>query len=290
MSESTDNAAPEVEKTEPCKMNVKFLSLPFGDLLHEIRKNPQKMFVFEGTTSIRQYWTAFMLIVLPALFLWAFFTAIAVFTTVDWTTAFGNYANILIAGAVLVFLPVMVRRTREIGIPAITPVVLVGGCLLLPLFAATCGVYFLLAGVIALGCISAKKSTNAIITEKYMFPTWMLFAIVIAGLMISSARLTLCSLSWKLQFAMYVDEIKAESQMNSCIANLKAIQGAKEQALMAGKSFAEMSDLVGPDKYLRTMPKCPSGGTYTVGGANMNPTCNCVDPRYPHVLPTVSIK
>jgi len=79
---------------------------------------------------------------------------------------------------------------------------------------------------------------------------------------------------------------RKQSQMNACIANLKQIDGAKEQSLLAGGGIAS-ADLFGADKYIKVEPKCPSQPTvsYTLGAANVNPTCTFVDASYPHELP-----
>jgi len=75
------------------------------------------------------------------------------------------------------------------------------------------------------------------------------------------------------------------SQMNACIANLKQIQGAKEQALLANQGILA-TDLYGATKYIKVEPKCPAGGEYDIGGEDANPSCTLAsDAEYPHVLP-----
>ncbi|HQL51128.1 MAG TPA: prepilin-type N-terminal cleavage/methylation domain-containing protein [Kiritimatiellia bacterium] len=76
------------------------------------------------------------------------------------------------------------------------------------------------------------------------------------------------------------------SQMNACIANLKQIQSAKEQSLIAGGGLAE-TDLFGATKYIKVEPRCPSQPTvaYTIGDADTDPTCSFSDTDYPHKLP-----
>ncbi len=34
------------------------------------------------------------------------------------------------------------------------------------------------------------------------------------------------------------------------------------------------ADLYGPGKYLRSEPRCPADGTYTIGSVNTPPTCS----------------
>ena len=79
---------------------------------------------------------------------------------------------------------------------------------------------------------------------------------------------------------------RKESQKNACIANLKQIQGAKEQSLLAGGGLAD-SDLFGADKYIKVAPTCPATkGVYVIGAADVNPTCpNPGEAPYIHVLP-----
>ena len=62
------------------------------------------------------------------------------------------------------------------------------------------------------------------------------------------------------------------SQQNACIANLKQIQGAKEQSLISGGGVTD-TDLYGPTKFIKAKPVCPGGGNYTTGDATTDPTC-----------------
>ena len=71
---------------------------------------------------------------------------------------------------------------------------------------------------------------------------------------------------------------RESSRRNTCIANLKQVDSAKEQWAMdqrknAGDACA-MTDLVGTAAYLKATPVCPSGGTYTVAVVGTNPTCS----------------
>ena len=77
------------------------------------------------------------------------------------------------------------------------------------------------------------------------------------------------------------------SQMNACIANLKQIQSAKEQSLMAGGGI-ESGDLFGPTKYIKVEPHCPAqpAKAYTIGDADTDPTGDYSDADYPHALPS----
>jgi prepilin-type N-terminal cleavage/methylation domain-containing protein len=78
----------------------------------------------------------------------------------------------------------------------------------------------------------------------------------------------------------------------ACVANLKEIDGAKEQYAMdnklaAGASDGGLANLVGPTSYIKATPTCPSNGTYTDGVIGTSPTCsfNATAPTYaPHAL------
>jgi len=68
------------------------------------------------------------------------------------------------------------------------------------------------------------------------------------------------------------------SQVKSCQANIKQIASAKEQYAIdfkkASTDTINLSDLIGSDKYLKSTPSCPSGGTYTAGALNADATCS----------------
>ena len=74
------------------------------------------------------------------------------------------------------------------------------------------------------------------------------------------------------------------AQKNSCINNLRQIDGAKQQWALENKqvdtAVPTSSDV---QVYLKNnlFPHCPSSGTYTVGAVNTDPTCNISL----HVLP-----
>jgi len=63
-----------------------------------------------------------------------------------------------------------------------------------------------------------------------------------------------------------------------CQENLYKIDGAKEQYALehnlAEDAKVSMSDLIGPQAYIRQTPICPSGGTYTVNVMGTDPTCS----------------
>jgi len=76
---------------------------------------------------------------------------------------------------------------------------------------------------------------------------------------------------------------RESSRKQTCIANLKQIDSAKEQCAMENKwdtaHACDFSDLV--PTYVKTLPDCPSGGTYTVAGIGTAPSCTVTG----HVLP-----
>ncbi|MBP8801782.1 MAG: prepilin-type N-terminal cleavage/methylation domain-containing protein [Kiritimatiellae bacterium] len=79
---------------------------------------------------------------------------------------------------------------------------------------------------------------------------------------------------------------RKKSHQNICIANLKQIQSAKEQSLVANSGITA-SDLFGNERYIKVEPKCPAGGVYTVGDADANPSCDYTAAAgYEHALPS----
>jgi prepilin-type N-terminal cleavage/methylation domain-containing protein len=71
---------------------------------------------------------------------------------------------------------------------------------------------------------------------------------------------------------------RTTAQKNACIANLKQIDGAKEQYALEDKLAAgascTMTAISGDGKYIKAEPTCPAGGTYTVGNIGTTPTCS----------------
>src|SRR5882757_7438380 len=69
---------------------------------------------------------------------------------------------------------------------------------------------------------------------------------------------------------------RAFSAKNTCIANLKQIDGAKASwALEQKKSTTDTpvtSDLYGSTQYIRDTPECPGGGTYALNDVATKPT------------------
>lgn len=84
---------------------------------------------------------------------------------------------------------------------------------------------------------------------------------------------------------------REESQKNACIANLKQIEGAYEQAKLAGvASPTYPDDLVGANNYIKVEPYCPVSAkdktAYTL--TDGVPTCPNVGEKADHVLPTAA--
>ena len=65
---------------------------------------------------------------------------------------------------------------------------------------------------------------------------------------------------------------------SSCIANLKQIEGAKQQWAVENKQLPTAvpanSDIFGATLYIRTLPLCPQCGTYTLNAVSVEPTCS----------------
>lgn len=64
----------------------------------------------------------------------------------------------------------------------------------------------------------------------------------------------------------------------ACIANLKAIEGAKAFWALENKKqpsdIPNDADLFGPDKAISAKPKCPEGGIYTLNAVSDSPQCS----------------
>jgi len=77
---------------------------------------------------------------------------------------------------------------------------------------------------------------------------------------------------------------RAGSSRNTCMVQLRVIQGAKESWAREHRKgptdVPQPSDLIGPDKYLRAQPVCPLGGTYRLGAVGEAPTCSISSPGH----------
>ncbi len=96
-------------------------------------------------------------------------------------------------------------------------------------------------------------------------------------------------------------QARESSRARACVANLKQLDSAKQQWLMDKKAQTITSETIAPGTsatsdsvgliptYIRAVPSCPAGGTYTTGDQNTNPSCslgaNAVNGvNYPHSL------
>ena len=68
------------------------------------------------------------------------------------------------------------------------------------------------------------------------------------------------------------------ARAKTCAQNLRAVESAKDQYLMdrnLSRSTSVFStDIAGTGLYIKTMPQCPSDGTYTVGTGDINAVCS----------------
>ena len=76
---------------------------------------------------------------------------------------------------------------------------------------------------------------------------------------------------------------RKRSQMRSCVANLRQIDGAISQLMTEGAQTQNLAvaDLI--PTYVKTMPQCKAGGSYSIVN-NTNATCSYSDSDYPHSL------
>ncbi len=82
-------------------------------------------------------------------------------------------------------------------------------------------------------------------------------------------------------------QARQTSRMNSCIANLKQIDSAKEQYAMVAKlstGATVLSTDIAPT-YIKSYPSCPGGGAYTINTVGTNPVCSLAAAPDLHVLP-----
>jgi prepilin-type N-terminal cleavage/methylation domain-containing protein len=80
--------------------------------------------------------------------------------------------------------------------------------------------------------------------------------------------------------SIYYNKSRLYSQRNACMKNLSTIESAKqiwgvEKGKAAGAIPVE-ADLIGPSLYIKTMPVCPGGGTYSFGSIGSDASCTLV--------------
>ena len=82
---------------------------------------------------------------------------------------------------------------------------------------------------------------------------------------------------------------RESAQRNACIANLKQIEGAKQQWAVENKMGSNdtpnTSDLYGANLYIKNAPTCPANGNYTIGAVANVATCSKNASPDLHVLP-----
>lgn len=76
---------------------------------------------------------------------------------------------------------------------------------------------------------------------------------------------------------------RATSEKNACINNLRQLDAAKnEWALEKGKHGDAVPTKADLMPYLTKWPKCPAGGTYTIGSVNTPPQCSLPGHQLPN--------
>ena len=82
-------------------------------------------------------------------------------------------------------------------------------------------------------------------------------------------------------------QARSTSRKNSCIANLKQIDSAKEQYAMEAKldTGATVTQANLAPTYIKSFPSCPGGGAYTIDVVGTNPSCSLAASPDFHVLP-----
>ena len=79
---------------------------------------------------------------------------------------------------------------------------------------------------------------------------------------------------------------RAKSQMNTCKANMKQIDGAICQYQLDNTVTGNVSLADLCPTYIKMRPSCPAGGTYTIDAQDPDTkvTCDYANPDYPHKL------
>lgn len=74
---------------------------------------------------------------------------------------------------------------------------------------------------------------------------------------------------------------RASSQRAACVANLRTIDGAKSTWALenkkTGTDVPTPTDLYGPTLYVKDVPTCPAGGTYSINAVDQKPACSVAD-------------
>ncbi len=77
----------------------------------------------------------------------------------------------------------------------------------------------------------------------------------------------------------HVPFVGPTAALNTCVATLKQIDGAKQQwsfdTRAKGDSLPKPKDLFGPKNYIKVIPACPNNGHYFIGKVADRPECTC---------------
>lgn len=109
---------------------------------------------------------------------------------------------------------------------------------------------------------------------KRIFRTWCVAAILVAGF---TAYMTVTFLI-----------ARKRAQTNACGGYMRLMDSAKEQWAMAHHLTNGPTDVAGVLDFIRDhrLPKCPGGGTYSIGNVGEMPTCSVhgtiTNRHYPH--------
>jgi len=100
---------------------------------------------------------------------------------------------------------------------------------------------------------------------------------MIRALKIAGATTAIAIVLYPVLFSLWMRRVPSSGQ--SCIANLKQLDGAKATwELEQGKTNLNESpmdaDLFGTTLYIREKPKCPKGGVYSLGKLSEKPRCS----------------
>jgi prepilin-type N-terminal cleavage/methylation domain-containing protein len=79
------------------------------------------------------------------------------------------------------------------------------------------------------------------------------------------------------------------SHRTACIANMKELEGAREQALLASATTISLSVLCGPSSYVKLAPVCPaSKASYSIDATSSivcpNPMMSGTESEFVHSL------
>lgn len=78
---------------------------------------------------------------------------------------------------------------------------------------------------------------------------------------------------------------RESARKSRCLGNLKILDNAKEQWAMDHKKKngdpCDFNDLIGQTLYIKAMPECPSGGTYTVNSVSNYSSCTVAGHELP---------